>query len=66
VYMVNLSNLLGAFSKLRKATTSFVISVRLSDRLHGTTLLLLDVFFRKTVEKFHVSLKSENNNGYFT
>jgi len=35
---------LGAFAKLRKTTISFVISVRLSFRPHGTTRLPLDGF----------------------
>ena len=35
---------LGAFEKLRKATTSFVMSVRPSFRKHGTTRLSLDGF----------------------
>jgi len=36
--------ILGAFAKLRKATISFVMSVRLSVRAHGTTRLPLDGF----------------------
>jgi len=35
---------LGAFAELRKATSSFVISVCRSVRPYGTTLLLLDGF----------------------
>ena len=35
---------LGAFAKLRKATISFVMSVRLPVRRHGTTRLPLDGF----------------------
>jgi hypothetical protein len=35
---------LGAFAKLRKATISFVMSVRLSVSPHETTLLPLDGF----------------------
>jgi len=35
---------LGAFAKLRKATISFVMTVRLSVRPHGTTQLPLDGF----------------------
>jgi len=34
---------LGAFAKLRKATISFVVSVRLSVLPHGTTRLSMDV-----------------------
>ena len=33
---------LGVFAKLRKATVSFVMSVRVSVRLHGTAGLPLD------------------------
>jgi hypothetical protein len=63
---------LGALAKLRKATTSFVMSVRLYVRPYGTTGLLLDEFsrylsiFSKPVEKVQVSLKSDKINGYFT
>ena len=71
---VLLKSFLGAFAKLRKAIISFVISVRSSVCPHGTTRLPLDGFdeiwylliFRKSVEKFQVSLKSDRNNGYFT
>jgi len=65
----------GAFAKLSKAIISFVMSVRLlvppSVRPHGITQLPLEgfyisLFFRKFVDKFRVSLKSEKNNGYFT
>ena len=55
---------------------SFVMSVCLSVfRPHGTTQLptnrftsnlIFQCFFRKSVEKIQVSLKSDNNNGYFT
>ena len=45
-----------------------------SSRPHGTRLplrrfsynLIPEYFFRKSVEKIQVSLKSDNNNGYFT
>jgi hypothetical protein len=47
IWMVNSSILFGAFSKLRKASTSFIISVCVSDRPHGTLRLLLDGFFSK-------------------
>ena len=61
---------LDTFAALRKATISFVMSVR----PHWTTRLPLDGFhevwylmiFRKYVEKIQVSLKSEKNNVYFT
>ena len=59
--------------KLRKATISFVISVRLSvwnnSAPIGRILMKLCIvvfFFRKSVEKIQVSLKSDNNNRYFT
>jgi len=41
--------LLGAFAKLRKATISFVMSVRLSVRPHGTTRFPLEGFSRNLV-----------------
>jgi len=54
---------------LRKATVSFVMSVR----PHGITLLLpfgfsrnLIFAVRKSVEKIQVSLESGENEGYFT
>jgi hypothetical protein len=66
--------LLGAFAKLRKATISFVMSVGLSVRPHGTTRLPLDDLYeilywriiRKYIEKIKVSLTSDNNNVLFT
>ena len=65
---------LDAVAKLRKATISFVISVRPSVCLHGTTRLLLDGFsrnlifeyFSKNCRENQVSLKSNKNEGYFT
>jgi len=60
---------------LRNATTSFVMSVRLSVRPHGTTRLslkefswnfLFHHFFFKSVEKIQVSSKPEKGNLYFT
>jgi hypothetical protein len=56
--------------KLRRATACFVTSVR----SHGTPRLPLDGFswylifeyFRKSVEKIHVSLRYNKNKGYFT
>jgi len=57
---------LGAFAELRKATVSFVMSVRLSVHMeqlrsqwadfHGILCLTI---FRKSAEKSEVSLKSE-------
>ena len=63
-----------AFSKLRKATISFVTSVRPSvsqsvrrEQLgsHRTDFheVLYLVIFRETVEKILVSLQSDRNNG---
>ena len=65
---------LGAFEKFRRATISFVISLRLSVRPsvrpHGKTRFQLDTFslnliftyfFRNFVKKFEVSLKSDEN-----
>ena len=62
---------LGAFATLRKATVSFVMSVRPSvwknSATTGWILMKFHIwFFRKSVEKIQVSLKSDNNNGYFT
>ena len=58
-------SVLGAFAELLKATMSFVLS---DCPPQGTTRLKLDRFsylsiFRKYVEKIHVSLKYDNNNG---
>ena len=64
---------LGAFANLRKATVSFVMSVRPfalnKSSPTGRVLIKLDilgVFFRKFVEKIEVSLKSGKNNGCYT
>jgi len=66
---------LGTLAKLRKATMSFVMSVRPSVRLHATVRLpldgfawnlMLEYFFEKSVEKINDSLKSDQNNGKFT
>jgi hypothetical protein len=63
---------LGAFTKLRNATVSFVISVRLSAWNNSapitriSTKFLYLVIFRKSIEKTQVSLKSDKNNGHFT
>ena len=64
---------LGAFEKLRKATISFVMTVRPSVCPHGPTRLRLDGFHEiwylhilgKNAWKIQVSLKSDKNNGYF-
>jgi len=64
---------LGAFSKLRKATISFAMSVRPSIRMeqlgsHWTDfheIWYLNIFFfRKSAEKIQVLLKSDQGNGY--
>jgi hypothetical protein len=64
---------LGAFAKLRKATVSFVMSVRLSVRMEQLGSHWTDFheiwywrIFRKSVEKIQVSLKSDKSKGYFT
>jgi len=63
---------LGAFAELRKATISFVVSVRPctsnSSVPIGQIFMKLDIwaFFRKSVEKIQVSLKSDKDGGYFT
>ena len=56
---------LGAFVKLRKATISFVMPLRLSVRMEQLCSYRTDFhdnlylsIFRKHVEKIHVSLKS--------
>ena len=60
--------LLGAFAKLRKATISFVMSVRtehlVTHRTNFHEFLYLSIF-RKTVLKIQVSLKYDKNDGYF-
>jgi hypothetical protein len=72
-----IASFLRAFAKLRKMTTSFVMSVRPSVRLsismkqldsHWTDfddILYLD-FFRKCIEKIQAVLKSDKCNVYFT
>ena len=66
---------LGAFGKFRKATVSFVMSFCLSVRLTagntsvttGRIFMKFDIFFfRKSVAKIPVSLKSDKNSRYFT
>jgi hypothetical protein len=69
------SSFLGAFANLRKTIISFMSvrpSVRQSERNNsappGWIFIKLDIsaFFRKSVEKTQVALKSDKNNGYFT
>ena len=61
---------LGEFPLLRKATSSFVMSVRLSTRMESLDSHWTDLHemwylrvFRKSVEKIQVSLKSNKNKG---
>ena len=67
----NLSEFLGAFAELRKATLMFATSVvppaRNSSTPTGRILMKFDTYvFRKSVKKIQVSLKSDKNNSYFT
>jgi len=63
---------LSAFSELRKATISFVMSVHLSVHPHGALrfplneipLNLILITFRKPVDKIQVSSKHDKKNGY--
>jgi len=60
---------LGTFAKLRKMTVTFDLSVRLeqlSPDLTDFHEILYFGIFRKYVEKIRVSLKSNNDNRYFT
>jgi hypothetical protein len=72
-------SILSALAKYWNATICFVMSVRLSIRHsvchNGATRLPLDIssrnfmfenFFRKSVERIQVLLKSEKHNGYLT
>ena len=64
----------GAFANLRKATISFVVSVRTSVRQHGATWFPLDGFswnfifedFSKICPENSNFIKSDKNNVYFT
>jgi hypothetical protein len=63
---------LGAFAKLRKEAVSLVMSLGPSawnnSAPTGRILMKLDIsaFFRKSVKKIQVLLKSDKNNGHFT
>jgi hypothetical protein len=66
-------SLLGTFAKLRKATKLLGVCAPVFP--HGTTRFPLEgfalnfifaYFWKKTVEKFQGSLKSDKNNEYFT
>jgi len=68
------SVLLGAFEKLRKASISFVMYVYVCfsvcmEELDFHWTDFYDIWnlsiFRKSVEKIHVSLKYDKNDGYF-
>jgi len=61
---------LGAYAKLRKSTISFDMPLRLSawnSVLNGRIFMKFDIwiYFEKLSEKIQVSLKSDNNKGYF-
>jgi hypothetical protein len=64
---------IGAFTRMRKATISFVMFVCLSVRMEhlgshwtGCHEIRYLRIFRKSIEKIQALLKSEKNNGYFT
>jgi hypothetical protein len=68
-----LASILGATANLRNATISFIMHVRPSVRMEKLGSHWTDFdeiwhlsFFRKSVDKTQVSLKSDKNNGYFT
>jgi NAD(P)-dependent dehydrogenase (short-subunit alcohol dehydrogenase family) len=60
----------GAFAKLRKATVSFVMYVCPSAWHNlaptGRIFMKFNMYFRKCGLKMQVSLKSDNNNRYFS
>ena len=62
----------GAFAKFQKATISFFVSARpfvrpsVHMKQHYGIWINLISFYEKSVEKIQVSLKSDNNNVYFT
>ena len=72
IYRIGLYMFLGAFAKLRKVTTSFIMSVRPSawnnSSLTGRIFMKFDIsgFFENLSRKIQASLKSNNNNRYFT
>ena len=61
VQISHLLPFLGTFAKLRKATVSFVMSVRPSVRPHGTTLLPLDGFWWNLIHMDFSKLCRENS-----
>jgi hypothetical protein len=64
--------LLGAFAKLRKATKSFFMPVRLSELNNSAPTKRIFIKFgiwtkkKKKIMKIQDSLKYDKNNGYFT
>jgi hypothetical protein len=66
VYILNKSEKLGAFAKLRKATISFAMIVCPSawNSAANEQISYIWVLFRKSVEKIQVSFRSDKNNGY--
>jgi len=68
-YFVSKIQVLDLFAKMLKATMNVIMSVCPPIRPHGTTRITLDRFscnlciFRKSVENFQGSLKSDNNFG---
>jgi hypothetical protein len=72
LYADAVSLFLDAFTKLRKATISFFVSIRPSVNVEQLGCNCTDCYdiwylsiFRKSVEKIWVSLTSDKNNGYF-
>jgi hypothetical protein len=60
------SPFLGAFTILRKATITVVMSVYVRLPLNRFLLnLIYEYFWKISVEKIQVSLKSDKNNGYY-
>jgi hypothetical protein len=72
VFLLGYERFLGAFTKLRKATISFVMSAcspvrveQIGNRWRDFHEILY-LNFRKSVEKSQDSSNSDENNGYFT
>jgi len=73
IFATEITSFLDAFAKLRKATISFVMPVRLSVRMERLCFHWTDFneiwylsIFQKPVVKIQMSLKSDKNKGYFT
>jgi hypothetical protein len=71
-FLTRNSSFLGAFAKLRKVTTSFVMSARPSVRMEQLCSqwtnfdeICCFAFFQYSVEKIQVSLKLDKNKGHF-